>query len=64
LGMQEMKKIGQFMLDARIPRDWRDHVPIVISGDSVLWVVGYRIDERVKVTVKTKKVLRLEFELS
>jgi tRNA(Ile)-lysidine synthase len=64
LGMQEIKKIGQFMLDARIPRDWRDRVPIVISGDNVLWVVGYRIDERVKVTVKTKKVLRLEFELS
>ena len=61
LGMQETKKISQFMLDARIPRDWRDNIPIVTSGDSVLWVAGYRIDERVKVTDKTKQVLRLEF---
>ena len=32
LGMKETKKIGQFMIDARIPRDWRDRIPIVISG--------------------------------
>ena len=62
LGMKETKKIGQFMIDARIPRDWRERIPIVISGDSVLWVVGYRIDERVKVISGTKRILRLEFD--
>ena len=56
LGMKEMKKIGQFMIDARIPRDWRGRIPIIESGDSILWVVGYRIDERVKVTKDTKQV--------
>ena len=61
LGMKEMKKIGQFMIDARIPHNWRDHIPIVISGNSVLWVTGYRIDERVKVSDDTKRILRLEF---
>jgi tRNA(Ile)-lysidine synthase len=60
LGMKEMKKIGQFMIDTRIPRDWRDRIPIVISGDSILWVTGYRIDERVKVKESTKQILRLE----
>jgi len=60
--MKETKKIGQFMIDARIPRDWRDRIPIVISGDSILWVAGYRIDERVKVTDSTKQILRLELE--
>jgi tRNA(Ile)-lysidine synthase len=62
LGMKETKKIGQFMIDARIPRNWRDRIPIVDSGDNILWVVGYRIDERVKVTKDTKLILRLEFE--
>ena len=62
LGMQATKKIGQFMIDARIPHDWRDRIPIVISGDGVLWVVGYRIDERVKITDDTKRILRLEFD--
>ena len=61
LGMKETKKIGQFMIDARIPRDWRDRIPIVISRDSILWVTGYRIDERVKMTDSIKRILRLEF---
>ena len=61
LGMKETKKISQFMIDARIPRDWRDRIPIIDSGDSILWVVGYRIDERMKVTEDTKLVLRLDF---
>ena len=62
LGMKESKKIGQFMIDARIPREWRACIPIVILGDSVLWVVGYRIDERAKVISGTKRILRLEFD--
>jgi tRNA(Ile)-lysidine synthase len=59
--MPEMKKIGQFMLDAKIPRDWRDRIPLVVSGESIVWVTGYRIDERFKVTAGTEKILYLEF---
>jgi tRNA(Ile)-lysidine synthase len=49
------------MLDARIPRDWRDRIPLVVSGESIVWVTGYRIDERFKVTAGTEKILYLEF---
>ena len=62
LGMKEPKKIAQFMIDARIPHDWRDRIPLLVSRDNIVWVAGYRIDERVKVTGKTTKVLRLEFQ--
>jgi tRNA(Ile)-lysidine synthase len=61
LGMAGQKKLGEFMIDAKIPRAWRDRVPIVCSPEQVLWVVGYRIDERVKVADKMKKVLCLRF---
>ncbi|MBN1692485.1 MAG: tRNA lysidine(34) synthetase TilS [Dehalococcoidales bacterium] len=62
LGMVQPKKLNVFMIDARIPRKWRPRVPIVCSGDDILWVVGYRIDERYKVRPDTDKVLRLEFK--
>jgi len=61
LGMQETKKVGQFMLDTRIPWDWRDRIPLVANGENIIWLAGYRIDERFKVTSGTEKVLRLEF---
>jgi tRNA(Ile)-lysidine synthase len=62
LGMKEFKKISEFMLDARIPQDWRDNIPLLCNEAQVIWVVGYRIDERVKITENTKKVLTVKFE--
>jgi tRNA(Ile)-lysidine synthase len=62
LGLSQPKKLGEFMIDARIPQPWRERVPIVCSAEQILWVVGWRIDERVKVTDDTGRVLRLEFK--
>jgi tRNA(Ile)-lysidine synthase len=61
LGMDNEKKLGQFMLDAKIPRHWRSRVPMVLADRQVIWLVNYRIDERVKVTDSTRRVLKLEF---
>ena len=62
LGLGQPKKVNEFMIDAKIPRAWRQQVPIVCSPAQIVWVVGWRIDERAKVSDKTKKVLRLKFE--
>ncbi|MFC1957694.1 tRNA lysidine(34) synthetase TilS [Chloroflexota bacterium] len=62
LGMSLPKKIGEFMIDAKIPRAWRQRVPVVCSPRQILWVVGWRIDDRVKVTEDTRQVLHLKFE--
>ncbi len=62
LGMNQSKKLGEFMIDAKIPSAWRERIPIVYSPEHILWLVGWRIDERVKVTDTTQKVLCLEFK--
>ncbi|GAI04221.1 unnamed protein product, partial [marine sediment metagenome] len=56
------KKLGEFMIDAKIPRIWRQQVPLVCSPQHILWIVGWRIDDRVKVTESTKQILCLKFE--
>ncbi|HUV75177.1 MAG TPA: tRNA lysidine(34) synthetase TilS [Dehalococcoidales bacterium] len=60
LGMDQPKKLNEFMIDSKIPHPWRRRVPIVCSPEHLLWVVGWRIDDRVKVTEGTRRVLRLE----
>jgi len=62
LGMSQTKRLGEFMIDAHVPRSWRSRVPIVCSRDHILWVVGWRIDDRAKVTGSSREVLRLRFE--
>jgi len=62
LGMSQPKKLGEFMIDSKIPSAWRQRIPLVCSPKHILWVVGWRIDERVKVTNDTKQVLCLKFE--
>lgn len=61
LGMSVEKKLQDFMVDAKIPRSWRDQIPIVCSAQQIIWVTGWRIDDRVKVTEDSKAIIRLEF---
>jgi tRNA(Ile)-lysidine synthase len=61
LGLGKPKKLYEFMVDAKIPRSWRDHIPILYSPQQIIWVVGWRTDDRVKVTEAGKEILHLEF---
>ncbi|UCB52026.1 MAG: tRNA lysidine(34) synthetase TilS [Candidatus Zixiibacteriota bacterium] len=60
LGMKGTKSVADFLIDAKVPRYLRDEVPVLTSGKEIIWVVGYRISEKHKVTGKTKKVIRLQ----
>jgi tRNA(Ile)-lysidine synthase len=62
LGLAQPKKLGEFMIDAKIPQAWRGRAPLVCSPEQILWVVGWRLGERAKVGAETKRVLRLSFE--
>ena len=59
LGVKGSQKLKNFFIDHKVPKFERPKIPLLISGEMITWVVGYRIDERVKVTEKTKKILKL-----
>jgi tRNA(Ile)-lysidine synthase len=59
LGFGKRKKLQDYFVDEKIPRDERDRVPIVLSGNDIIWVAGYRADERFKKTDRTEKYIRL-----
>lgn len=42
LGMQGTKKLQDLLTDARVPRGERDGVPLIVAGEQILWVAGYR----------------------
>lgn len=62
LGMKGTKKLGDFFTDERVPRSTRSRVPLVAGRDAIVWVVGYRPDDRFAVGPRTKRFLWLEAE--
>jgi tRNA(Ile)-lysidine synthase len=63
LGMSGTKKLQDFMVDSKIPRHWRDRVPLVVSPKGIAWVVGWRIADWARVRDDTTQVLEIEFKL-
>ncbi len=58
-GLGKKKKLQDFFVDEKVPRDLRNAVPIVLSGNDIIWIAGYRADERSRPTEKTEKILKL-----
>jgi tRNA(Ile)-lysidine synthase len=56
--------LNSFMINVKIPRAWRDRVPLLVDSEQVLWIAGWRIDERAKVTDATSRVLHVTFSRS
>ena len=61
-GLAGEKKLQDLFVDAKVPRRLRDAVPIVCDRDGILWVVGYRIAERARVSSAAKRMLRLRVQ--
>ena len=59
LGMRGKKKLSDFMIDRKIPVNLKQEVLLVLSGESIVWVAGYRTDERFKLTPQTQQVFEI-----
>lgn len=61
-GMRGRKKLKDYFMDEKVPRELRDEIPLVVDGQNILWVVGYRTSELYKVTEETKKILAISYK--
>jgi len=59
LGAPGEKKLKEVLIDKKVPREERDGLPVIVSGDRIVWVVGVGIAESVKVGPGTKRVVML-----
>lgn len=55
------KSLHEFMIDEKIPRHLREYIPLLVDDEKILWVVGYREDERASATGETSNVMCVEF---
>ena len=56
LGMKNHKKISDFFIDEKFSLVQKEKQWILCDKKNIIWIIGYRIDDRYKVTSKTKKL--------
>ncbi len=56
LGMSNFKKLSDFFIDRKFSRLQKQNQWLLCSNNSVVWIVGNRIDDRYKIDIHTKKV--------
>ena len=59
LGMKNLKKVSDFFIDNKLSILEKENTWILESGNKIIWIIGYRIDERFKVTDITKNILKV-----
>ncbi len=62
LGSPGIQKVKDFFINNKVPVMERDTIPIITMNDEPIWIVGFRIDERIRVTKETKKILIMRFK--
>lgn len=58
------KSIRRFMIDAKIPREEREQVPLLADGSHVMWIIGYRISGYYKIGPDTSRVMEVRVKTS
>ncbi len=55
------KKLQDYLVDEKVSRRKRDRIPLLCAGNNILWVVGFRTDERFAAgpDAKTTLVVRI-----
>ncbi len=60
LGAGGSKKLQDFFTDQKITVNRRADVPVFYDSEKIIWVGNHRIDNRVRITGKTRKILQME----
>lgn len=61
LGLAGSKKLSDFFVEQKVPLSRKNEVGILENGNGdIIWIAGFRIDERYKITANTKKVFIFE----
>lgn len=60
-GMKGRKNVSDILNEMKLPSHKKEQAPVIVSGNEIVWIPGYRIADKFRITKKTAAVIRLEF---
>jgi len=63
LGMRKKKKIARLLIDNKLSKTDKEKIWVLESGSRIVWVLGQRIDDRFKITSRTRRLLNIEMRV-
>jgi tRNA(Ile)-lysidine synthase len=55
-------RLTDWMINAKIPRHWREQLPLLVAGGDIVWVCGWRVSESALVHSATRQAARFRFQ--
>jgi len=60
LGSNSRQKLSDFFINNKVSRINKKKIPIICNGNQIVWIAGFRIDDRYKLTSQCNSVLQIE----
>lgn len=62
LGQRHSKKVSDIFVDQKIPLPMKKRIPLLVSGETIIWVCGVKLSDIFKVDSTTTKILKLTYK--
>ncbi|MEM6813384.1 MAG: tRNA lysidine(34) synthetase TilS [Bacteroidota bacterium] len=59
LGMQGSKKVSDLLIDLKVPVAKKEQVLVLVSGNEIAWIIGYRISDRFKIQERSEEMVKV-----
>jgi tRNA(Ile)-lysidine synthase len=59
LGLQGTKKLKDFLIEKKVPRQKRDQLILVVAGEEIVWIPGLALTKKCRMQSKNEKYLVL-----